>query len=239
MKKKILALFFVLTAILPSSAFAAIAYDNGAFVENAVGSTVTLSHTVAGSQTILWVSVIVAAGDRVTGITYAGISMTQAVKVNTTGTVYHYLYYLVAPTDATNDIVVSLTLSSTITVASASYTGAAQTGVPDASGSATGTGTDGTRTITTVADNSWVVMAPYQTVGGNTTNTASWTKRKGFANGIGDTNAVVTPAGSFAQHVTFSASGIWSVVQASFAPYIAPPPVLNSVAGLVKALWIN
>jgi len=141
----------------------AIAFDaqsnNGT---SGTGTSVTLSHTCTGSDLILWVGLGIyepSGGDCITGVTYNGVAMTQAIKYAASATEEVYLYYLVNPATGANDIVASAsTTVDEFNVRASSFTGAKQTGVPDASVSNQATSaTSLTTTVTTIADNCWLV----------------------------------------------------------------------------------
>jgi len=225
---------FILTAagvlvgvgLVPAAAYAAIAYD--ASSQGTVDSTsLTFSHTVTGTDTILFVEAGQwQTGDAITGVTFNGTAMTlvdkqQVGSINT----YVYLYYLIAPATGTHDVVISSSGSADIRGAAASYTGAAQSGVPDAtSKSSTTSGGDATGIVTTIADNSWVVMSSFhQDCSTGCTAGADTTIRKGGTGNMGvlsDSNAAVTPAGSRTLIVNGN-SGSTGWVAASFAPSVA------------------
>lgn len=126
--------------------------------------TVTLSHTCTGSNLMLWVTVYLnggGTGDNVTGITYAGTSMTRTANGYVNGaSTSQFLYYLIAPSTGANNIVVSLSGTHGCGIVSASYTGAKQSGQPDSSnsGSDLNTGANQVTVATTVvASNCWLV----------------------------------------------------------------------------------
>ena len=176
----------------------------------------TFSHTVTGSNTVLFVGCFATAGDVVTGITYNSISLTQVSKV-TSGGETTYLYYLIAPTTGANNISVSWTGNSVVRAHGASYTGAKQSGVPDASATNNNTSTTIATTLTTIADNCWtIVMARCQ--GDITAGAGTVLRGVSATSNILDSNSVTTPAGSKTLNVTSSASGTNGTVMASFAP---------------------
>ena len=99
---------------------------------NNAESTVTWSHTCSGSDRVLVVFVDSYA-NKTTGVTYAGVSMTFVAKqwysVNQR---YISCYVLVNPASGTNNIVWSLSGNDYCNSAAISYTGAKQTGQPQA-----------------------------------------------------------------------------------------------------------
>lgn len=126
-------------------------------------TTYTRSFTISGSDRYLLVSVVDVAGDTVTGVTYAGVSMTQLAKVAAATTRYTYMYGLANPTTGTNDIVASR--SGTISVfgyGAINLSGANQTTSPiDASATNNVTSATPTIDLTTVADNSAVIVGAH------------------------------------------------------------------------------
>ena len=93
-------------------------------------ATLTISHTVTGSNGILWVGIAAGSGDRVGTVTYNGVAMTQAVKkIDSAGNNnYVYLNYLVSPATGTHNIVITPSLATALEACAASYTGAAPPG---------------------------------------------------------------------------------------------------------------
>lgn len=195
-----------------------------------VGSTHTFSHTCSGANRILFVSgrnyCSSTASDVVTGVTYNGVAMTRltayALYVAGATADWDYVYYIIAPATGANNIVVSCSATSNAYFRGHSYTGVKQTGFPDASASAySGTGTSITSTLTTIADNCWLVglhdnEQNIQTAGANTTI------RNITNSGIisVDTNSAQTPAGSKSMSSSWSGSGpnYYSIVSIAPAP---------------------
>src|ERR1700756_3968755 len=140
----------------------AIAFDASSRGSGTSVSSLTVSHTCSGSNRILLVALEWVEGPTTdTGVTYNGVAMTAIFQgFNPTGTRRMSLYYIVAPATGTNNIVASWgssTFGTTILLA-LSYTGAKQAGVPDASTSGgSASGSPVTATVTTIADNAWLV----------------------------------------------------------------------------------
>lgn len=206
----------------------AIAYDATAHGNTAGATSLTFSHTCGtGANRILWVSFRVGSNsDLPTGVTYGGIAMTQAIKRNdASGTQYAYLYYLVNPATGANNVVITLSLSASIVSASASYTGAKQSGQPDASGSnGAAPGTSVSTSITVVAASSWVIsfVCNDGTLAmTNSTGVVSVRDNGSFASNVislGDSNAGVS-AGSYTTTWT-SSSQVLTILSASFSPSV-------------------
>jgi hypothetical protein len=205
----------------------AIAFD--AFSEkndNNVSSS-TLSHTTgSGSNRIMWVGVWDQNNDTITGVTYNGVPLTQAVKVRrgtTGGSEYVYLYYLINPAVGTNNVVVSRSVSSNdLQFRVATYTGAAQTGQPTSTASANpDSASFAYATLTITQNNSWAVA--FCMHGGNNDVNSSDPNftRKGTLprERYFDSNKTIA-VGSYTG--TFNNGGEpgqkWGLVMASFAP---------------------
>lgn len=203
-----------------------IAHDSSAKVLSLASATATFSHTCTGSDRILFVTCMHGSGtgDHVTGITYNGVAMTR-ISRSTSSNEACYLYYLIAPDTGAHDIVVSLDTATTCRATSASYTGALQSGVPDASGTnTTETGTTLSKAITTILDNCWLVYGVSLADGSAATATDSGSVRQQESeNCIGDSNGAKTPAGSYSGGITWGSSGDACMVIASFAPAGAAP----------------
>lgn len=202
----------------------AIAFDNSTNGgSSGSGTSHTFSHTCSGSDRILFVYVRMAGTtDRVTAITYNGVSMTKIdaqFGINNTGTT---LYYLIAPATGSNTVAITKEDSATSALA-VSYTGAKQSGVPDAKSKGESASTTGlTGNITTVADNCWGVMAVTTGAGNTQAGTGSHLRQQGDNTGVifFDTNADLTPAGAKSMAFTCD-SGAASYVIASFAPALS------------------
>lgn len=211
----------------------AIANNSSGGIVKASGTTHTQSFTVgAGSERKLWLGIEVqGGGDVVTSVTYAGNTMTQAVKraaVFGAG-YYEYLYYQDAPTSGANNIVVNLSGASAVALLYADYTGNG-IGTDSTVQSSAGSGTTFAQAFTTVADNCWTINLIRTSAGGSNpaAGTGSFERVSGVAigdNGLGlfDSNAAVTPAGSYTMNYT-SSNTDWTSIGASFAP----PAVANS-----------
>ena len=214
----------------------AIAYDtftNGGFSSS---TTHTYSHTCTGSDRILFVQAFIAENiDKITGVTYNGVAMDLVNKGTPLGARYNYLFVLAAPASGANNVVITCSSSSTPGGNSTSYTGANQTGQPDASQSQLVTGTTITNTVTTVADNCWAVLVAIGAPSAASTNTTFRGANGTFGDAkMFDNNADITPAGDYTMTTTSNNSGDTQYLQASFAP-VPPPPQLKTIGGLAIA----
>lgn len=200
----------------------AIAFDSSTYGASAASAgTLTFSHTTSGSDRILFVYVTIQNANSVS-VTYAGNAMTS-IHVNT-GSFSHYqsLWYIIAPTTGANNVVVTAT-SATIRAYASSYTGASQTGQPDASVvPSEATTTSYARALTTVADNSWIVwgmcaMSGAALTAGATTVVRHQPEVTAFGTAFCDSGTLFTPAGSSTLTVT-SSSQLFCSIMASFSP---------------------
>lgn len=214
--------------------------------KNTAGTTWSVAHTISGSNTILWVGSGTDASGNLTA-DYNGTAMTLAVEESATA-FRTRLLYIVAPTTGTNNInFTRANGAGTIDTMNASYSGAKQTGVPDATATnTTKTASPIASNITTVAANCWIVemCSLFGTDYGGPTSQAAGTntfKRQASANpqlwDLYDTNAAVA-AGVNTMNVTYvgTLGATISISIASFAP-VAPagPANLKSYNTNVKS----
>lgn len=181
------------------------------------------NHTCTGSNLILFVSVFCLANSTTTSVTYNGVSMTQIGTQNTTGDGYAvFIFYLINPATGSNSVSIT-TSSGTTTGVAHSYTGAKQSAQPDANGTTTATAaTSITGTLTTIADNCWMVLAASNEIVALAAGTGSTELALPITStGVFDSNAAITPAGSNGMQATWSGSRKASAVFASFSPYVA------------------
>lgn len=196
------------------------ATDGGLFLAT---SSATYSHTCTGSNRILFVFVnITSPSTTISGVTYNTVALTHITdSVGSPGTNALSSWYLVAPATGANNIVVSLTGSNNLAVMSSSYTGAKQSAQPDNSTTNEGTGVSSlTTSLITVADNSWTVLSVAQNLGQPSAGTGS-TQRLSSAttdNGLYDSNAAITPAGSTSMAVSLGGSRNITAMMVSFSP---------------------
>lgn len=203
----------------------AIAFDATSLSTAQTTSPITWNHTCTGSDLILWVGFGLGgtSSDNVTGITYNGTSMTLGTKVQTPLDSWIYLYYLIAPSSGTNTVSVSVSSAVDTKCGASSFTGANQTGQPDATTTNTGSSVTTLATnITTIADNSWVVGvsgASNLTLSAGTGVTSrSGQVVQGVVWLLGDSNSAKTPAGSYSMTFNDSSSVRMATAMASFSP---------------------
>lgn len=201
-----------------------IAYDNATNSAETTGTSKTFSHTCTGAN--LWLGVgdtsYLSANDACTGMTYAGVSMASMQNV-ASATTRQWYYGLIAPATGANNVVISFNASTASQASAHSYTGCGQTSQPDASGSTfTNLGTTLSKSLTTTADNCWIVGTAQNTAAGMSAHTGT-TQRTGAAGfGAFDNNAALTPPGSFSLGVDTAGAGTITLCVATIAPP-APP----------------
>lgn len=119
---------FLLVFFIPSISYAAITHDADSS-GSVTGTSLTVSHTVTGSDPLLQVCIVTGVNtDSVTGVTYNGDALTQFGVHETTGgspAESAYGYYILNPDTGTHDIVVSAGSSIFMEAMSSSYTGVA------------------------------------------------------------------------------------------------------------------
>jgi hypothetical protein len=137
------------------------------------------------------------------------------------------IYYMVAPTTGSAKTV-SVTYSGTLSHFGVggvvSYSGAKQTGQPDAHNGANSATGNPSVSVTTVADNSWVFSVVSARYSSTCDNTQRWNvplSGADFPCGGSDTNAPKTPAGAQTMSWAQSTSSYWAISAASFAPAVS------------------
>jgi len=204
----------------------AIAFDSASATASTCSvSTKTVTHTCSGTDRVLFAQVANhSAHGTISGVTYNSVALTKLLEHNDGNTIVG-LWYLVAPdTGSSFNLTVTCTVGTgCLCIGGLSFTGASQTGIPDASVSgAVGTTTSFTQTVTSVADNCFAVWS-FKAGGGfaltGGTNTTVGSQPEAVSHGLasGYSTASKTPAGSFALNMT-SSSQVFTGILASFAP---------------------
>jgi hypothetical protein len=226
-----------------------IAFDASSTYARVTGVTSkTFAHTCTGANLVLLVCVATESGDTVTGVTYNGVAMTQLVKKERSpgDGQWVYWYRLVAPATGANNVVVSFSGATNTVGGAVSYTGAKQTGLPDATNSSSvnnSSTASSTFQVTSTVDNCWAVYAFHAVGTGGSTVTATigsgGTMRQEDSQPalrIADSNAVITPAGTHSLAVNYSANAFFIIqVAVSLAPYI-PNQTLTETVTLTESL---
>ena len=195
----------------------AIAYDAGSDKGAGGSSSISNSHTITGSDTILFAGILTGAGT-ISTITYNGVDMkTNSIgsAQDTDGTNDLWAYYLVAPATGTNTLASTRSSSTnSYRLAGASFTGADQT---------TPTGvTNQTRlnsvtsyspTVTTTVDDAWVVNYGRNTISANTAGADTVLCADTGTNPyLGRSDADTGPAGSHSLNYTMSSGDVGYIV---------------------------
>ena len=206
----------------------AIALDATSFTSSASASSLTWAHTCTGSNRILVVAIGMDA-DTTCTVTYNGVSMTEIGNAQrSVGGVKTFLFYLIAPTTGTNNIVATLGTSTKVASGATSYTGAKQSGQPDSS---TATFDDATLTFivstTVIAPDCWLVGGTRMQDGlaepsglGTTTRTEDPTTGAGQKTVVSDSNGTVGTGSQSLQWLQGGLDNISGVV-ASIAPSVS------------------
>ncbi len=206
-----------------------IALDSTSGRKTAASATnLSYAHVCTGSDLILVVSVCLfglTADDA--SVTYNGVAMTKVGPVSTTGSSIQYLFYLVNPATGSNTVSISSSASATVIIGfSTSYTGCAQSGQPDNSGTFSGSGTTIATTLTANASNCWAVAGLNNLPGFGISAGAGTTDRgNGSAQSYGDSNGPVSGSTTLNFTMGGSATGI-DAVMLTIAP-VAPPANSN------------
>ena len=209
----------------------AIAFDATSSGTGFVTTSVTFSHTCTGSDRILFVSTsyFQNSNESPSGITYNSVALTKIADYQPPSlALTHSLWYLLAPATGSNTVAVTFPSNKNdIACIAASYTGALQSGVPDATATAEHGfgGSDLTTSVTTVADNCWVVevAGTDQVTVSMSAGTATTERNEAITTGTQhaafyDSNGPKTPAGSRSLVVSLSGSSNIASIAASFAP---------------------
>lgn len=189
-------------------------------------TTSTSSSVDIGSLTngCLIVGVSVNSKTGTASVTYNGVSMTAVDGIANTGSADFKLFSFILVNPASGSNTLAITASHGITVGWASYSGVSSAGEPDDNDTNTVASADNiSNSVTTVRDNCWVIGCAFFTGGGSFSSGTNYTNRSGSSGMfIGDTNAVVTPAGALSQTITLGTTSTGGVmmVQMAIAPLI-------------------
>jgi hypothetical protein len=213
---------------IPASPYLlAIAFDATALKTATSGvSSITWSHTVTGSNNILFGTHSESAetSDKYVSFTYNGTGMTQVgTRGFCTGGGFGGMSLLINPSTGANNLVYTKSDTTTnMEGASASYSGAAQSGQPDSSNTdnSDSTTTNYSLSTTVVASNCWLILYTINNASAPTAGTGT-TNRQTTSSGacaLGDSNATV---GTGSQALAETRNAKWYGVIASFAPFVA------------------
>jgi|JI8StandDraft_1071087.scaffolds.fasta_scaffold00207_28 hypothetical protein len=196
----------------------AIAFDSNATGSTTGAASITFSHTVSGSDRVLFAAGEDNGSHNIT-CTYNGVSMTQIDVDNPSGLT---MLYLIAPATGANNVVMSRSGSGFLVGMSASYTGADQT-TPINAQAKEGYPADNAATesisITPGVVDCWAVGCAFANVNAATTAGAGTTIRQSNSNasggvGLGDNNAAINPAASTTLNFVSTSSGRAAIIVA-------------------------
>lgn len=229
----------IMISVAPSTAHSGIAYDNGTYAQATTGTSLTFSHTTAGSDRLLLVMGHDKQGTTVvTGITYNSVAMTKAVtKANAAGENDRSitLWYLIAPASGANNVVVTASESVSLRFHALSFINVHQTVFTDG----TDTSPDSTGTIstdiTTTIDNDWMVMFAKDDSGSvtysSTTGDGMLLTLDAGGHAIAVTGAPITPAGANTMTLSQSSAQNAGAVAFAFAPTSAAATLVKDIIG--------
>lgn len=177
------------------------------------------NHTVTGSNPILFGMGGIPISDSVTAITYNSAALTLIDKTSVPGDRWMYSFVRMAPSTGTNSFAITATLSDATDMGAISYSGAAQTGQPDAHNFGQGaSATSASCSITVVASNCWIVGFCSNDIGGGSlTGTNRVILTGGTTRRLNDSNTTVS-TGSNTWTATWSGTHNGALVIASFSP---------------------
>lgn len=223
--KKLLLLIIGLLATFQIG-YAAIAFDSVTAVTATAGVTnKTFTHTTSGSNRVLFVITGTTNAVTVNSVTYNGVSMTLAGSYVNAQNNKLAIYYLAAPATGANTVSITTSGTDTITGGSISFTGASQTGIPDAmpAGDQSGALTTYSKSVTTVADNCFQLLALFDQngltmTGGTNTTIGSQPEVVVRGTAFVYSTTAKTPAGSATLTVSAGSLSLWTGLMLSFAP---------------------
>lgn len=188
------------------------------------GTTMTQAHTCTGADRFLTVNV--GHNTTMSWVTYGGVAMTQIGTTSTDGAANSTTtFWLINPLTGANNVVITVATSWVIMCHIVSHTWVIQSGFPDAVVTNWPTTTTSwTQTLTTVANNTWLIMCAKWRSGNAITAGANTFIRANIEllyTGlfIADSNSDQTPAGSKSMNVT-SASQEFNGTMFSLAPSV-------------------
>lgn len=213
-----------------------LAYDAGAQSSVADASSLTFSHTVSGSNRVLYVGVSILdsndANRPVTSVTYNGVALTKVNHSDTgSGTSERAeLWCLIAPATGTNNVVITTTGTvSRIIGWSDSFTGARQSDQPALSTTTNGSGSTSSASLTTDEDGLWIIDAMSSEANITSANSGQTLRHEvepqSFQTGGASTSGAF-PSGQTKTHgYTHDYGARWRMVIAAIAPASASSDV--------------
>jgi hypothetical protein len=139
------------------TSWSAIAFDNASNPGFSGSNPNTMSFTTgSGSNRIMVCGFESNGGDDITAFTYNSVALTQINKQADSSGGMSFIYYLLNPASGSNTVSVTRSGSGNSNLACVTYTGAAQSGQPDAN-AASGPNSHSV-SVTTANDNDWIVV---------------------------------------------------------------------------------
>jgi hypothetical protein len=258
MKRLLISLAIALSALLPNVASAdSVAFygrSDGKFDNGGVNTTFTDSIFITSTSTNTALVACVYWDNRTGGASLNGIKIgsTQMTQINTDSVASAFtgrMYYLLSPPTGTQTITASSSGAFTVgskqfAMVSLHYTGVSQVSPPDSTNQVVKNGASDnpfTMSTTVVAANSWLVGCPTSDAGTFSTAGSGTTYRGSAAGNIqqADSNGVVGTGSQSLNWTTNATPTNFEGHILSLAPAVsAVSTVINSIIGLVKALWI-
>lgn len=208
----------------------AIAFDNVGSAVTAGNSTST-ALTTAGSNEIIMIGGQTASAVLNNLSATVGGSAATGIASSSQAGAQMRLFYFVGTSAGSNTVATSSANSGgLIEAVFSSYSGASQTGQPDNSTFALGTGlTAKAQALTTVADNCWTVLIMRWDGAGITAGTGSTLRVQSNSGGglaLLDSNTLIHPAGSYTMNMNQNGGSTnnYGLVMASFSPQVASGP---------------
>lgn len=212
-------------------------------------TSLTYSHTCTGSNLILWVGTaqnVDNGTDHITGVTYNSVAMSAKGNTNSNGGSHRSkLWVLLGPATGANNIVITSNNTTGITGLAVSYTGVKQSQTIPEGSLNNNTGTSITSSVTTVVNNSAVIMLASNNVGvshtaGTNANVVLGTIGPADTFHRGNTilessPLAVSPAGSFSMTGNISPSAS----NATIMSYFEPDAVAAANRRRAFPLWLN
>lgn len=203
--------------------------------ENDVAAFLTISHTIAAGDDRLMVSSVgIQSGQPTVSWDYDSVGLTQDVEEDDPSGPANDMIVasLVAPNVGTADLTYTKGNSTGfIALCVANYTGAKQSGQPDAIATATtASGTGLSYTLTTVVDDCWIMSGMSNLSGAAVVDGSNWVALEvpSTTNGqFADSNGSVGAAGGKTVAMTGSSTRWWGA-SASYAPAIAASGIAAS-----------
>ena len=200
------------------------------YTQDTASTSFSWSHTTSGTNRLLVVGVAIrtSLGQTVNSVTYNAVALTVLRTDELGGSVRSELWYLVNPTTGTNTVNVTLSASGKAAMGAISLTGVNQTAPLDANNGATGNSNAPSTTVTTVADNAWVVdVVAFRSTGsgsptggpgaGQTQRWSRYSENTGSnIRSKGSTEGPRSPPGAVVMDWSLSSSVDWAVSAASF-----------------------